>query len=61
VPFTGDLPAGKRRRVVIELRGPRDAQQQKRFKAALQKLLRQNNAAIRPTAKKKPAARRKRK
>lgn len=58
MPFTGELPAGRKRRVVIEIRGPRDAKQQKRFKQALQKLLKQNNAAIR-SAPKKPRAPRK--
>jgi hypothetical protein len=58
VPFTG-VPAGKKRRIVIELRGPREVKEQKRLKAALLKLLKQHNASIRSTAKKKKPARRK--
>ena len=45
MPFP-PIQAGKKRRVVIEIRGPRDSAQQKRLKAALQKLLKQHNAGI---------------
>ena len=51
MPFTGDLRAGKRVRVTIEFRGPRDATQQRRLKVALQKLLKVHNAVIRTPAK----------
>ena len=63
MPFTGDLRAGKRVRVTIEIRGPRDAAQQRRLKAALQKLLKLHNAAIRraPKRAKKASAARRRK
>jgi hypothetical protein len=43
---------------VIEIRGPRDDAQQKRFKAALQKLLRQHGAGIKRKAAPKKRRRR---
>ena len=52
MPFQA-VPSGKKRRVVVEIRGPRDEKQQKRFKAALQKLLKQNNAAVKKAARAK--------
>lgn len=57
MPFQA-VPRGKKRRVVVEIRGPRDAAQQKRLKSALRKLLKQHNASVR-TAR-KPAKKRKR-
>jgi hypothetical protein len=60
VPFTGGLPAGKKVRIVIEVQGPLSVLQQRRFRIALQKLLKQHHATIRPAAaKKKRAPRRK--
>ena len=63
MPFTGDLRAGKKVRVTIEIRGPRAAAQQRRLKGALQKLLKLHNAVIRtpPKRAKKAAATRRRK
>lgn len=59
MPFNA-LPAGRKRKVVIEVRGPRETKDQKRFKSALQKLLKQHNASIRTTPKKKKPAKRRR-
>ena len=41
MPFT-DIPAGKKVRFSLEIRGPRDAVQGKRFKKALFALLKKN-------------------
>ncbi len=56
MPFRA-LPRGKKTRVVVEIRGPRDDKQQKKLKDALRKLLTQHGASIKAPAKKKPARR----
>jgi hypothetical protein len=45
VPF-GPLKDRERRRAVIEIRGPRSKKDQSAFRAALQRLLKKNNAVI---------------
>ena len=57
MPFAA-IPPNKKRRVVIEIRGPRDAAQQRRLRSALQKLLRQHNAGIKRRAAPKKRRRR---
>lgn len=47
------MPPGRKRKVVVEIRGPRDAKQQKRLKSALSKLLKQHNAAVKKSSKPK--------
>ena len=59
MPFR-NLQRGKKSRVVVEVRGPRDDKQQKRFKAALRALLKKHGASIKSSAKKKPARRKRR-
>ena len=46
MPISMDLPAGKRVRFTLEIRGPRSAVQGKRFKKALDALLRKNRTTV---------------
>lgn len=52
MPFR-EVLKGKKRKVVVEIRGPRDKKQQARLKKALGKVLKQHNAAVKAPKKRK--------
>jgi hypothetical protein len=50
MPFAS-IPKGRKKRIVIEVKGPREAKQGKKLKAALRALLKKHNASIKASKK----------
>jgi len=57
MPFAS-IPKGRKKRIVIEVKGPREAKQGKKLKAALRSLLKKHSASIKSSARPKKRRRR---